>query len=89
MINCYNVGIIECQYTDCAGVIAYFSVNSILKNNYYLENVINGTSNDKINIEGINVINSENLKNLSETLGEAYKQDTNNINNGYPVLRWQ
>ena len=80
----------ECTFVEYAGIVGFTnSEHGQLSNNYYLENVINGTSNDKINIEGINVINSENLKNLSATLGEAYKQDTNNINNGYPVLRWQ
>lgn len=29
------------------------------------------------------------MKNLYYILGEMYKEDTNNMNNGYPVLYWQ
>ena len=29
------------------------------------------------------------LKNLYETLGTAFKKDEKNINNGYPILNWQ
>ena len=29
------------------------------------------------------------LKNLAGTLGSAFKKDTSNKNNGYPILSWQ
>lgn len=89
--NCYNIGIIECDFIEYAGITGYTSSsqNNTLENNYYLENIINGTSDDKISIDGIKVTSSENLKNLSSILGTAFKQDINNINNGYPILQWQ
>lgn len=39
--------------------------------------------------EGIQSKTSEELKNMVSLLGSAYKEDTNNINNGYPILNWQ
>ena len=29
------------------------------------------------------------LKKLYNVLGKSFKEDTNNINNGYPILQWQ
>ena len=31
----------------------------------------------------------EQLKNIYTVLGNAFKEDTNNINSGYPILSWQ
>ena len=54
-----------------------------------MENIIIGTSNDKIIIDGIAVKTSDELKNIYSTLGDAFEEDLNNINNGYPILFWQ
>ena len=40
-------------------------------------------------MESCEVKSEEDMKNLAQILGSAFKEDTNNINNGYPVLRWQ
>ncbi len=66
------------------GIIALLygniSVNS--KNNYYLQGQPNYT--------GIGTAKTENeIKELASTLGAAFIEDTNNINNGYPILAWQ
>lgn len=29
------------------------------------------------------------MKKITEELGEAFKEDTELINNGYPILSWQ
>ena len=89
--NCYNIGIIECDFIEYAGITGYTSSsqNNTIENNYYLENIINGTSNDKIIIDGIAVKTSDELKNIYSTLGDAFEEDLNNINNGYPILTWQ
>lgn len=34
-------------------------------------------------------ISIDNLKSYSSVLGSAFTSDSNNINNGYPILRWQ
>ena len=89
--NCYNIGIIETNFMEYAGIISYTNITgkNTIRNNYYLENVINGTSNDRIIIDGIEAMEEENLKGLSSVLGVAFKEDDNNINNGYPILQWQ
>lgn len=89
--NCYNIGIIECDFIEYAGIVGYTgkSQNNKIENNYYLENVINGISNDRIIIDGIEHKTSEELKAMASVLGSAFKQDTNNINNGYPIFSWQ
>ena len=88
--NCYNIGTIETNFMEYAGIISYTaSSKNTIRNNYYLENVINGTSNDRIIIDGIEAMEEENLKGLSSVLGVAFKEDDNNINNGYPILQWQ
>lgn len=32
---------------------------------------------------------SNELKNITQILGTAFKEDNNNINNGYPILKWE
>ena len=34
-------------------------------------------------------VSAEVLKTYASQLGEAYTNDSTNINNGYPVLKWQ
>ena len=90
MENCYNIGILNVEFSTYAGITARTNTKeNILKNNYYLENIINETSNDETRIEGVEVKSSEDLKDLTSVLGEAFKEDVNNKNNGYPILSWQ
>ena len=91
--NCYNVGIVANSQTGeyIAGIVNYINEtkgkNSI-NNTYYLENVVN-QGNDTKNVNGISHKTSEEMKNIHNLLGIAFKADTNNINNGYPILSWQ
>ena len=64
----------------CGIHILYF-----FKNNYYLENTVNG-ANDIFPQEECEVKSSEEMKKLYEILGDAYKEGKNN---GYPILFWQ
>ena len=78
--NCYNIGMIEA--TNCAGGIegAYLT-NTTNLNTYFL---LDTTSSERSKVK-----TEEELKNLYSTLGEAFKNDTRNINKGYPILNWQ
>ena len=90
--NSYNIGRIETKFVAYATLTAYSgkSQNNIFENNYYLENCINGNKNDQISLgDGNVVLKSEELINAFDKLGVAFKKDTNNINNGYPILNWQ
>lgn len=86
--NCYNIGILTSTNAISINCSGNDSAKVTFKNNYYLENTVNGT-NDIYNIEQNKVKNEQEMKNLYSILGEMYKEDTNNINNGYPVLYWQ
>ena len=91
--NTYSTGIVTGNSEIGASIGTVTKEESILQadNNYAL------TQNDLPAIGG-NITNanvkaelktSEELKQLANTLGEAFKEDTENINNGYPILQWQ
>ena len=86
--NCYNIGIVTGNNIT-GGIVGYLrSTGGKVENAYYLEGTVNGV-NDSEKQGGVVEITSNELKNLAITLGEAFKQDTNNINQGYPILAWQ
>ena len=39
--------------------------------------------------DGATPKSDEEFKNLADSLGENYKNDTKNVNNGYPILSWE
>ena len=91
MSNSYNIGTIS--GSEKGGIVGvndiYDDYKGIIKNSYCL---------DEINLYGINkgTISEEcssessiNLKSMASILGESFKEDTNNINSGYPILKWQ
>ena len=86
--KCYNIGNITGSQR-VSGICKSASEGILeITNCYYLENTVNGT-NETDEIEGVTSKSSEELKNLSKTLGSEFKEDTDNINNGYPILEWQ
>ncbi len=87
--NCYNSKNIS--FSTLGGAVANYIISGEMlycKNNYYVENTVN-SSNENITIDGVILKTSEDLKNSASILGEAFKEDSNSINNGYPVLKWQ
>ena len=85
--NCYNIGNLKAM-TIALSINTSSNQLVTFKNNYYLENTVN-ESNDIYPQEECKVKNSQEMKELYSTLGDAYKEDTDNINNGYPILNWQ
>ena len=90
--NCYNIGFVSgtINVGGIAGQIA--NTNAILKNSYSLEgkceNII-GANIDGGIIESSSIKSELEMKVLAPILGPSFKEDTNNINNGYPILSWQ
>ena len=84
--NSYNIGSIT--GTDLVCGIARCWDGGIVVNSFYLENSVNG-SNDNILNEGSSYMSSNEIKQAFNLLGESFKEDVNNINNGYPILNWQ
>ena len=95
IFNCYNIGEIEgnVKVGGIAGennVSSSYHTTGILKNTYSLENKCEDIcGNNESIIENSFIKSEEELKAMASVLGSAFKEDTNNINNGYPILTWQ
>ncbi len=99
--NGYNVGSIDSS-ASAIGAIAgnnneFFdpSANTTytgkINNCYSLQGILTnivGANNSIIGSE-CSYKSSDELKGLTNILGQSFKEDTNNINDGYPILNWQ
>ena len=81
--NCYNVGIVP---ESCTPICGSSSAVDKFSNCYYNNEIYTGSSESC----GTGLTTSQ-MKSSSflTMLGDAYKADTNNINNGYPILSWE
>ncbi len=89
---CYNIG--EIKGTVGIGGIAGQNNNltGIIKNAYSLEGKCDNLVGESLNyskIELCEIKTEQEIKALASTLGTSFKEDTNNINNGYPIFSWQ
>ncbi len=86
-INCYAAGTVTGS-SDVYGFMYYNSGDAYctVKNCYYNsdnEKGFNGTA------EGLSGKSAEELRGLAGQLGGEYREDTGNLNGGYPILNWQ
>lgn len=84
IINCYNIGNIT---GSSGGGIVGVITDGKIENSYYLENKVNGENG--IEYIGTEVKTSEEIEEIYTTLGNSFKEDVDNINNGYPIFTWQ
>ena len=94
--NCYNIGILKAEGEPLVlgGVVGHAN-DTIINNSKWLNSEVKnaigeeGTGVVKNNLEGLN--NLEKMPKILDVVnGEgAFKEDTNNINNGYPILYWE
>ena len=87
--NCYNIGRISSKNSNILGAIVgkTKSTKYTISNNYFLENMING--NNGTIFDGTIKKTSEEMKNIENNLENDFEKDTENINDGYPILQWQ
>lgn len=85
--NCYNIGNIKGGNYAVEGILGNFNNSREVVNCYYLENTINGANGTSSSIDYIK--DNNNMKKIGELLGNGFKDDTQNINGGYPILIWQ
>ena len=94
--NAYNIGNIEGTASGnlyVGSIYGYTNSTTIIENCYYLQNSKyqgigqNNSSNNEINEFTEN--DKENLVDKLNGTSNTWKQDTGNINNGYPILEWQ
>ena len=97
--NAYNIGSINVKHLDISSILGIGSIAGTnwsdlisFNNCYYLKGSYdvgvggNGSSTGITEWDSIEDFPSV----LSVVNGEgAFKEDTNNINNGYPILEWQ
>lgn len=96
IVNCYTTGNVS-GITKVGALIGdAFNANTIpekIKNSYCLvSDTVNKGKNASgrgTNLDEATIKDEAGMKTLAGTLGEAYAADTDNINNGYPVLAWQ
>lgn len=103
MENCFNTGKILEEGRQTGGIIGRnFDFENILVNANYLEGTAKGGVNGQ-DIEGqamplpksempsvISVLMTDNEQvEWNGQMVDVWKEDTNNINNGYPILYWQ
>lgn len=80
--NSYNIGTVTGS-EKTGEVVGYVSTNGYVENCYY--------GNTKIENQDKNNLNTISISKITSTLlnKDKFKEDTNGINNGYPILNWQ
>ncbi len=87
--NCYNAGTIT-GTSQTGSFMGYIYTGFSVTNCYCLEgsheNIVG--FNYEANIDNVTIVNTEQLKSLGDTLGDAYitREDKNS---GFPILSWQ
>lgn len=92
MVNCYNTGevIYEGVSAKYVGTLVGATDGSVT-NSYTLTNsTLNGIGRNYTGTpEPTKVDSVSQMPTVLEIVGDAFKEDTNNINNGHPILNWQ
>ncbi len=88
ILNSYNIGNVLTDNNLYGGGIVGVLVSGTIENCYLLENTVN-YGNGITNQKGVKIMTDDEIKEISTILGEDFKEDTNNINSGYPILNWQ
>ena len=94
--NCYNISNINGRYATggIAGAYQAYYSNSSIINSYSIGEIIGTTRVGEIvglEFQDSSIVNCY-IKNdtfTAEDLGDAFKEDINNINEGYPILYWE
>ena len=94
--HCYNSGIIDSLYGG--GIFGYqYGASKIenltvkLTNNYYLSGSAKYGLGTYRSNQGAEPLSQEEMPSVISVINgdNAFVEDTNNINNGYPILKWQ
>ena len=86
--NCYAAGTVTASAGNGFGFAYSYATTGYSFENCYYNNTANseGCNQKDTTITGRS---ADELKKLAGDLGEAYQDDTPNINGGYPILTWQ
>ena len=87
--NCYNAGSLIGK-NSCKSAIAKVRSGTFEFRNYYISNCGTDYASYSDPTDEMSIcVTEEELKNLAPSLGEYFTKDVENINNGYPILKWQ
>ncbi len=94
VINSYNIGKIEYGNKESSGyIVGSNSLNgNISKCCYWKDEAdLQGDGSTIGSYSNLMELNNKDFSEISVIINDenAFKQDTNNINNGYPILNWQ
>ena len=93
MDYCYNVGKINIINANIrrVGQISGEAYTSTVNNCYGIIGQINaiGINASNSTISNVTLVEKNEMTDILEVIGENFKEDANNINNGYPLLQWQ
>ena len=87
--NCYTSGAVSGGTNKAFGfAYCYLTTAATFTNCYF--NSDSNTKGCNETVSGVEAKTSDELKDLAGTLGDNnFQPDTQNINNGYPILQWQ
>ncbi len=93
MENCYSKGQMELNTTNVetlrvGGFIGKMYDGVTMANCYYLSSIAEKGCGEGTDTT-IAVEKESDMPSILSVVGNAFKEDTNNINNGYPILDWQ
>ena len=88
--NCYNIGEINVN-GNIGGITGNANSRMIISNCVYItpDKYYGDQNYGWPTLENTQRVTKEELKTYAATLGDAYVNDDTNINNGYPILKWQ
>ena len=93
MNNCYNTGILNIENKDFnfIGQIVGDAYKTILNNCFgIMEEDTKAIGNqNKTTINNVTLIEKNEVTDILQIIGEEFKNDSKNINQGYPVLNWE
>ena len=88
--NIISNAIVMGTYNEVGLIVGLNHTTGIIKNSYYLSGFAIQGIGTNWGVSEISAIDDlQDMPTILETVGDAFKEDNNNINNGYPILSWQ
>ena len=92
--NNYNIGVLKNLNSTgrVGGIIGVMYGSNLISDCKYLTGTCDVGIGNNVSFTGITELDSiDKFPSVLEVVNgeEAFKEDTNNINNGYPILEWQ
>ena len=88
--NIISNAIVMGTYNEVGLIVGLNYTTGVIKNSYYLSGFAIQGIGTNWGVSEISAIDDlQDMPTILEIVGDAFKEDNNNINNGYPILSWQ